>query len=154
MISVIVPVYNVEKYLAECVDSILAQTYHDLEVLLIDDGSTDGSGAICDEYARKDARVRVIHKENGGLASARNVGFAEFRGDFLACVDSDDSIAPHTLETQLNAMEADHADMVISGIRRYCGEKTLAVISPPRRVVTAKEALELFLRITGYMFFQ
>lgn len=90
LISVIVPVYNVEKYLRRCVDSILKQTYRNLEILLVDDGSTDGCAAICDDYGRKDVRVRVIHKENGGLSSARNVGIDAAMGELLAFVDSDD----------------------------------------------------------------
>ncbi|KAF3371822.1 glycosyl transferase family 2, partial [Enterococcus faecium] len=89
-ISIIVPVYKVEKYLRKCVDSILAQTFTDFEVILVDDGSPDNSGKICDEYAEKDNRVRVIHKENGGLSSARNAGIDVARGKYLGFVDSDD----------------------------------------------------------------
>ena len=90
MISVIVPVYKVEKYLRHCVDSILAQTYPDFELLLIDDGSPDGCPKICDEYASRDPRVRVIHKTNGGLISARNEGILAARGDYICIVDGDD----------------------------------------------------------------
>lgn len=89
-ISVIVPVYKAEKYLRKCVDSILAQTFRDFEVLLVDDGSPDKSGAICDEYAGKDPRVRVFHKENGGVSSARNKGIDEARGEWITFVDADD----------------------------------------------------------------
>ena len=89
-ISVIVPVYNVEKYLTECVESVLAQTFTDFELLLIDDGSKDSSGVICDEYAAKDNRIRVLHKENGGLSSARNVGIAMAMGEFVIFLDPDD----------------------------------------------------------------
>lgn len=89
-ISVIVPVYNSEKYLHRCIDSILAQTFTDFEVLLIDDGSTDSSGEICDEYAHKDSRVRVFHKENGGVSSARNLGLDNAKGEWISFVDSDD----------------------------------------------------------------
>lgn len=89
-ISVIVPVYNVEKYLCQCIDSILAQTFTDFELLLVDDGSTDGSGRICDEYAEKDARIRVFHTENKGVSAARNLGMGEARADWLCFVDSDD----------------------------------------------------------------
>ena len=81
MVSIIVPVYNTEKFLHRCIDSILAQTYTDFELLLIDDGSKDSSGAICDEYAAKDARVKVFHKENGGVSSARNLGLDNARGE-------------------------------------------------------------------------
>lgn len=96
-VSVIVPVFKAEKYLRKCVDSILAQTFRDFEVLLVDDGSPDGSGAICDEYAKKDPRIRVIHKENGGVSSARNIGMDEARGEWLAFIDSDDWITENYL---------------------------------------------------------
>ena len=93
MISVIIPVYNVEKYLARCIDSVLRQTYHNFEIILVDDGTPDRSGEICDEYAAKDARISVIHKENGGLSSARNAGIEAAKGQWLQFVDSDDYIA-------------------------------------------------------------
>ena len=98
MISVIVPVYNVEKYLRRCVDSILGQTYPDFELLLVDDGSPDSCPEICDEYAARDPRVRVIHKENGGLISARNVGIREAKGDYVCIVDGDDWALENMLE--------------------------------------------------------
>ncbi|MDV4357675.1 glycosyltransferase, partial [Enterococcus faecium] len=91
-ISIIVPVYNVEKYLKKCVDSILGQTFTDFELLLIDDGSTDNSGSICDELAKTDNRIKVIHKENGGLSDARNIGIEVAKGDFIGFIDSDDYI--------------------------------------------------------------
>lgn len=98
MISVIVPVYNVEKYLNRCIDSIINQTYTDLEIILVDDGSTDSSGSICDEYAQKDERIKVIHKENGGLSDARNTGVAAATGDYVSFIDSDDYIEPDMME--------------------------------------------------------
>ena len=91
-ISVIVPVYNTEKYLHRCIDSILEQTFTDFELLLINDGSKDNSGAICDEYAQKDSRVRVFHKENGGVSSARNLGLDKANGEWITFIDSDDDI--------------------------------------------------------------
>lgn len=97
-VSVIVPVYGVEKYLKECVDSILTQTYSDIELILVDDGSPDRSGEICDEYARKDERVRVFHKENGGVSSARNYGIEQATGEWIMFVDSDDYIDRTYLE--------------------------------------------------------
>ncbi|MBR5851395.1 MAG: glycosyltransferase family 2 protein [Bacteroidaceae bacterium] len=97
-ISVIVPVYNAEKYLHRCIDSILAQTYIDFELLLINDGSKDNSGAICDEYAAKDARVRVFHKENGGVSSARNCGLDNATGKYICFIDSDDWVDANYLE--------------------------------------------------------
>lgn len=96
ILSVIVPVYNVEKYLQECVDSILAQDVEDMEVILVDDGATDGSGKICNEYAEKDKRVTVIHKENGGVSTARNAGLDIARGKYITFVDSDDYLLPNT----------------------------------------------------------
>lgn len=91
LISVIVPIYNVEKYLQECLDSIINQTYKNLEIILVDDGSTDNSGIICNEYAKKDNRIKVIHKKNGGLSSARNAGMDECSvGGYITFVDSDD----------------------------------------------------------------
>lgn len=91
-VSVIVPVYKVEKYIGKCIESILSQTFKDFELILVDDGSPDNSGKICDEYAQKDARIRVIHKENGGVSSARNVGISKSNGEWLCFIDSDDII--------------------------------------------------------------
>lgn len=95
-ISVIVPVYNVEKYLSRCIDSIISQTFSDFELILVDDGSTDSSGKICDEYGKKDGRVKVIHKRNGGLSSARNCGLENAKGNYICFVDSDDWISSVT----------------------------------------------------------
>ena len=98
-ISVIVPVYNVEKYLRRCIDSILAQTFSDFELLLIDDGSKDSSGEICEEYAGKDARIRVFHRQNGGVSTARNLGIDKAKGEWIYFVDSDDVVLPSALGT-------------------------------------------------------
>lgn len=100
-ISVIVPVYNDEKWLRRCVDSILTQTYTDFELLLVDDGSTDGSGAICDEYTAKDSRVHVFHQPNGGVSSASNLGLDNARGEWISFVDSDDWMDMNYLESLL-----------------------------------------------------
>ena len=105
MISVIVPIYNVEPYLRRCVDSLLGQTYADFEVILVDDGSPDNCGAICDMYEARDDRVRVIHKPNGGLSDARNAGLEIARGEYIAFVDSDDWVTPDYLERMLEAMQ-------------------------------------------------
>ena len=115
--SVIVPVYNVEDFLEKCVRSILAQTERDFELLLIDDGSTDGSGALCDRLAEQDPRVRVIHQENKGLGGARNTGIEGASGDWLLFIDSDDWIEPETLEKALKAGEQQDADMVLFAFR-------------------------------------
>lgn len=110
LISVIIPVYNVEQYLRECLDSVLAQTYSSYEVIMIDDGSTDRSGDICDEYAARDTRFRVIHKENGGLSVARNTGFDLSCGEYVYFLDSDDLLEPDALEELLSTMEGSNAD--------------------------------------------
>ena len=112
-ISVIVPVYNTEKYLHRCIDSVLAQTYKDFELLLIDDGSKDSSGAICDEYAARDSRVKVFHKENGGVSSARNAGLAIASGDWIMHLDGDDWIEPDMLERLIRKGEDTGADIVM-----------------------------------------
>lgn len=113
LISVIVPVYNVEKYLKKCVDSILAQTYANLEIILVDDGSPDNCPAICDEYSKKDSRIVVIHKENGGLSDARNAGLEIARGEYIGFVDSDDYIAPEMYEVLLFTAQKNDADIAL-----------------------------------------
>ena len=118
-ISVIVPVYNAEKYLTECVDSILAQTLRDIEVILVDDGSTDSSPALCDAYAEKDHRVKVIHKSNGRAASARNAGMKIAQGEYIAFVDSDDWIDPEMYEKMLAA----GADVCLCDYVRFKGSQ-------------------------------
>lgn len=112
-ISIIVPVYKAETYLYRCVDSILAQTFTDWELLLIDDGSPDRSGDICDEYAQKDTRIRVIHKENGGVSSARQRGLDESIGEYTIHADPDDWVEPEMLEGLYNKAKEEDADMVI-----------------------------------------
>lgn len=99
LVSIIVPVYQVKEYIGECVESLLAQTYTNLEILLVDDGSTDGSGTMCDGYAAKDSRVRVIHQENQGLSAARNAGLDRATGEYVAFVDSDDVVMSDYIET-------------------------------------------------------
>ena len=111
-VSIIVPVYKVEKYLRECLDSILAQTFTDWECLLVDDGSPDKSGEICDEYAQKDIRIRVYHKENGGVSSARNLGLDKATGEWVMFVDADDAIAPNTLDTCVRKCIENKLDLV------------------------------------------
>ena len=113
LVSVIIPVYNVRAYLPQCLDSVINQSYRNLEILIIDDGSTDGSGRICDQYARKDERIRVFHTENHGLASARNLGLDQMRGDFISFLDSDDWMELHTIENMLSTMLQTGSDIVI-----------------------------------------
>jgi len=111
-VSVIIPVYNVEKYLPDCLDSLLAQTMPDWEAILVDDGSTDASGRICDRYSAQDARFKVIHQQNGGAASAKNAGLDAAEGEFVGFMDSDDHVAPNWLEACLHAMRAHDAGIV------------------------------------------
>ena len=120
MISVIVPIYNVEKYLRRALDSILSQTHKDWEAILVDDGSTDRSGQIAEEYARNDTRFKIIHKPNGGLSDARNVGMQHISGEFLLFLDSDDFLHPQLMELCLEAIYRDNSDLaVFTYDRRY-----------------------------------
>ena len=115
MITIIVPVFNVERLLQNCVDSILNQTYTNLEILLIDDGSQDRCSEICDEYAKKDSRIRVFHTENRGLSAARNLGLQEAKGDYIGFVDSDDWIEPEMYDVLLVKMRATGANICVCG---------------------------------------
>lgn len=112
-ISVIIPVYNVEPYLRRCLESVVLQTYKNLEIILVDDGSTDKSGSICDEYALNDERINVIHKKNGGLSSACNVGLAAATGDWIGWVDSDDWAEQDMFEYMLRGAEKYDADAAV-----------------------------------------
>ena len=124
MISIIVPVYNVKSYVEESIESILNQTYTDYELILIDDGSTDGSGAICDYYSKKDDRIRVIHQCNKGLSGARNAGIDICRGDFIAFLDSDDALCLEMLKKMYNALIDSDADIVECGFAFFnCDHK-------------------------------
>lgn len=116
LVSVIIPVYNVEAYLRECIDSVIGQTYTNLEILLIDDGSPDGCGAICDEYALADPRIKVIHQQNGGLSAARNTGLDHACGEFICVIDSDDFIDANMIEILSDRLIRDNADLVICDI--------------------------------------
>ena len=111
LISVIVPIYNVEVYLRKCIDSILAQDYPNLEIILVDDGATDNCGQICDEYAQKHSNITVIHKQNGGLSSARNAGIEIAKGKYISFVDSDDWIESDMISTLYNDLKQDNADV-------------------------------------------
>ena len=118
MISVIVPVYNAEKYLDSCIQSILRQTYADFELLLIDDGSTDSSGRICDEYCWRDNRCRAVHQNNGGEFSARNRGLTEAVGEYIAFIDADDYIHPRYLEILYNALLENNCEIALAGVEQ------------------------------------
>ena len=122
LISVIVPVYNVEKYLKKCVNSITSQTYENLEILLVDDGSTDLSGQICNEFEKNDARIKVIHKKNGGLSDARNAGLDRAKGQYYAFIDSDDYIQDNTIEIMLNAVKKNKSEISVCNMIRFLEE--------------------------------
>lgn len=127
LVSVIVPVYNVEPYLRECVDSIIAQTYFNLEIILVDDGSPDKCPEICDEYAKKDNRVKVIHQNNGGLAHARNVGIANSNGEYLTFVDSDDYVSNDYVESLYKGLIESEADISIASLIAFKESESFGV---------------------------
>lgn len=129
LISVIVPIYKVENYLNKCVDSIINQTYKNLEIILVDDGSPDTCPQICDEYTKQDSRIKVIHKENGGLSDARNAGMKIANGEYVAFIDSDDYISCDFIETLYNAMKAENSDIVECDVVRFEDGTTPSVIN-------------------------
>lgn len=145
-VSIIIPVYNCEKYLDRCLNSIITQNYSNLEILLIDDGSIDNSGKMCDEYAEKDKRIRVFHKHNGGQSSARNIGLDNATGDLIGFVDSDDWIEPGTLEYLANLIERNDADICNIRCRFVKTDLTeSSSLKTTERVLFGKEALELLM---------
>ena len=120
LVSIIIPVFNVRPYLVEALDSVIHQSYSNLEIIIIDDGSTDGSGSVCDEYAQKDKRIHLIHQENKGLSNARNVGLDIMTGDVVAFLDSDDAYHFDYVETMLSAMTKEQADIVSCRYTEHC----------------------------------
>ena len=124
LITVIIPVYNVEEYLDECVDSVVSQTYSNLEIILVDDGSPDNCPAKCDEWAGKDSRIKVIHKQNGGLSDARNAGIDIATGIYIIFIDSDDYIRQDMIEKLYSALTREKADIAACGIHSFEGDKT------------------------------
>lgn len=139
-VSVIVPVYKAEKYLRRCVDSILAQTFTDWECILVDDGCPDGSGALCDEYADKDSRIKVIHKENEGVGAARNTGLENAKGNYVAFVDSDD-FCENTYLENFGLTRTITADLVIQGFKKFVGEERPG-INYSKRLYTRNDLVE------------
>jgi len=135
MISVIVPVYNAEKYLDKCIKSILNQTFKDFELILVDDGSTDNSGLICDDYANKDSRIRIIHRENGGPSIARNVAVLKAQGDKITFIDSDDYVTIDYLETLYSSFKQYNAD-ISSVLMTEVGERMFQ-----RKIINNREAI-------------
>ena len=145
-ISIIVPVYNVEKYLSSCIDSVLNQSYSDFELLLVDDGSTDDCADICDSYARKDSRIRVFHKKNGGVSSARNVGLEHAKGEWVFFLDGDDLLPRPSIQSLVAHVGTD-VDMVYGGIRKFDefeeDVETIAVKQEGK--ISVEDALDAFI---------
>lgn len=145
LLSIIVPVYDVERYLPKCIDSILAQTFTDFELILVDDGSPDSCPALCDAAAAKDARIRVIHQKNGGLSAARNAGLDAARGAWIGFVDSDDYIAPEMYEAMYHAVQSTGADLALCDYVKVdetgalCTQTHVAV---PQKSLTGRELLQ------------
>ena len=134
LVSVVVPVYNVERFLDECVESVLKQTMQDFDIILVDDGSTDSSGKSCDELAEKDNRIKVIHRENGGLSAARNTGFSAATGTYVYYLDSDDWIKSDTLEKQRLPKKK---RLTSYSLTRLC---SLPIVSPIQMFIDMSEA--------------
>ena len=142
MVSVIIPIYKVERYLRKCIDSVLNQTYQDFEIILVDDCSPDNCPAICDEYAKNDDRIKVIHKENGGLSSARNAGIKIASGEYLAFVDSDDTIEQTFLQTLVDGLENNGTDLCATKLKKVfenSSEEIEQVFSNSIEIVTDKK---------------
>lgn len=131
LVSVVVPVYQVAEYVGECLDSILSQKYKNVEIIVVDDGSTDGSGKICDEYAEKHHNIRVIHQQNAGLSAARNKGLAAAKGEFVCFIDSDDYIQPGYLAKMIQKMIDDESDICVCGFGEFL---------PPEQTMTGTNA--------------
>ncbi len=144
LISVIVPVYNIEEYIDKCISSIIKQTYVNLEIILVDDGSTDNSGNICDAYASRDERIVVIHKQNGGLSDARNKGLDVAKGEVISFIDGDDWIHPQMYEILMHMMNSKEADMAVCGFSRDENEvldRQYDVNNIDEKIVSGIEAL-------------
>ena len=123
LISFIIPVYNVEKYLAQCIESVLVQSHDNIEIILVDDGSTDKSGEICDNFSKTDNRVRVIHQENRGASAARNAGLGIAKGNYIAFIDSDDYVSPSMAEKLLDAIDC------------ICNLSTICIVTKCRKLI-------------------
>ena len=152
LLSIIIPVYNVELYLCECIDSILSSTFTNFELLLIDDGSTDSSGIICDDYVQKDSRVKVFHESNGGVSSARNVGIDHAQAEWITFVDADDMVAPTFFENLYKpVIEYSDIDFVQAGCTNYEDEKP-TTIEQQYDFYVGSDKVKLFNQVRGLTF--
>ena len=149
LLSIIVPIYNVEQYLDRCIQSILNQTYQNLEIILVDDGATDCSGAIADSYAAKDKRIKVFHKENGGLSDARNYGLEHVTGDYILFIDSDDFIVNIMCERLITVASSNNADIVSCNYYIYRGDDDISIhtmsVQDDKRTFTGMDMLRYYL---------
>lgn len=143
LISVVVPIYNVENYLKKCIDTILYQTYQNLEIILVDDGSTDSSSLIADSYQEKEQRIQVIHKKNGGLSDARNAGLKVAKGEFICFIDSDDYIENNYIQELYQTMLEQEADIAICGYQSVYEDGTKKENRTEKKIMTNQEALQL-----------
>lgn len=151
IISIVVPVYNVEKYLPECIDSLISQTYSNIEIILVNDGSTDNSGEICDNYSKIDNRIKVIHKENGGLSDARNEGLKNISGKLIMFIDSDDYIDRNLVETLYKNLIKEQADISISAYSILLKNKTKDICTPNTYLtLNNKESIDYMYRLKYY----
>ena len=146
LVSIIIPVYNVEKYLERCLESIIHQTYRHLEIILIDDGSSDNSGKICDEYANKDERIKAIHQKNGGASAARNTGVAAATGDYIAFIDADDYITEDYIDYLYNLIIENNADISSCGYEQVSGQPVAKSSASNIKVLSGYDAAMDFIR--------
>ena len=155
LVSIIIPVYQVEKYLDKCIASVVGQTYQNLQIILIDDGSTDRSPAICDGWKERDPRITVIHQPNGGLSRARNAGLKLATGEFIGFVDSDDWIEPNMVETLLSVLQETAADIAVGGFEVFTEDSKSITYAQPkstkRSLYSTEEALKRLLLLRGFI---
>ena len=151
-ISVIVPIYKVEAYLKKCLDSIITQSYHNIEIILVDDGSPDNCGTICDEYAYKDNRIIVIHKKNGGLSSARNAGLDNCSGDYIMFVDSDDWIEENFCEKALNNILEKKVDCLVFGYFKHENNQIITKATNNPRYLSSEKAILSIIKLDDIIF--
>lgn len=151
-ISIIVPVYNAERLVGKCLDSIMKQTFVDLEIILVNDGSTDKSADVCEEYSKRDERIRVIHKENGGVSSARNIGINMSKGEYIGFIDADDWVEPEMFEKMHHLIKKYQADISMTGYYKEQLDGTILNKSPKRKVelYNSKEAINEMLDANGF----